>query len=312
VDEIKLFEELQPSPPRDAAQMREAARARLTAATSAPLERPVRRRSTVVAIAASATLVAGGVGYAVTAAVSGTGSPSTGSSRLPAATAGLTSVQGCPGEYVTAGTLKQVSGAQLSIEPANDTSNVTVVTKASTKITIPAAGKVSDITDGSRVTVQGAWAGRSLAATKVSIQVGLPPAGSIGPRFPRHHGHLRTMTPKGAPSQGPPFATGTVRDARNGSFTVVSRAPLGKVRRIRVVTSSSTKVKTDVSATLSQLSLGANVVAVGPVGHGGIMTARSVTEPRFGRVMLPGGLVKIRSHGCSAAAITTAAINASG
>jgi hypothetical protein len=187
-----------------------------------------------------------------------------------------------------------------------------VAANASTTITVPATGSVSDITDGSRVTVQGSWSGRRLAATRVAIQVGLPPAGSIGPRFRHHHGHLRKITPKGAPPQGPPFVTGTVRDASNGGFTVVSESPFGKARRVQVVTSNSTKVETDVSATLSQLSLGANVVAVGPVGHGGAMKASTVTEPAGGRIMLPRGPVRIRSHGCSAAAITAAAISASG
>jgi hypothetical protein len=309
VDEIKLFEELQPPSPPSALRMREAARARLTAATSAPVEYPARRRSTVVAIAAAGALVAGGASYGLAAAGSGGARPA-GSSRLPVATAGLTAVQGCPGEYVTAGTLNQVSGTQLTIQSANDTDQVTVATNTSTKITIPATGTVSDITDGSRVTVQGSWSGRSLAATKVAVQAGLPPAGSIGPRF--HGGHLRTLRPpKGVPPQGPPFVTGTVRDARGGGFTVVAQHPLGPARRVQVVTSSSTKVTTDASATLSQLTLGSNVVAVGPIGHGGVMTAATVTEPSGGQVMLPRGLVKIRSHGCSAAAITTAAILAS-
>jgi len=313
VDEIKLFEELQPPPPYDAQRMREAARARLTAATSAPFEHPARRRGTVVAVAAAAALAAGGTGYGLTAAHGGAGTRPASASRLPVATAGLTAVQGCPGKYVTAGTLKRVSGTRLAIQPATDTHRVTVVTNASTSITIPATGTVSDITDGSRVTVQGTWSGRSLAATQVSIQVGLPPAGSIGPRFPRHHGHLRKQTPpKGVPRQGPPFVTGTVRDVHDGSFTVVAQNPLGRARRVQVITSSSTKVETEARAKLSQLSLGSSVVAVGPVGHGGVMTASSVTEPAGLRIMFPGGLVKIRSHGCSAAAITTAAILASG
>lgn len=307
MDEIKLFEELQPPPPPGAPRMREAARARLTAATSAPVGYPARRRSTVVAIAAAGALVAGGASYGLTAAAGNGATRPAGPSRLPVAAAGLTAVQGCPGEYVTAGMLSQVSGTQLTIQPANNTGQVTVATDTSTKITIPEAGTVSDITDGSRVTVQGSWSGRSLAATRVAIQVGLPPAGSVGPRFRHHRAHLRTFTPpKGTPR--PPFATGTVTHAHKGAFTVVMRSPLGKARRVHVVTSSSTKVKTDAKATLSQLTIGSNVVAVGPIGHGGVMTASTVTEPSGGQIMLPRGLVEIRSHGCSAAAITTAAI----
>ena len=309
MDEIKLFEELRPPAPLDGQRMRDAARARLNAATSAPLERPLRRRGTVVAIAAAGALAVGGASYGLTAATGSAGTHPAGSSRLPVSTAGLTAVQGCPGKYVTAGTLKQVSGTQLALQPVSDTRQVTVLTNSSTSITVPATGTVSDITDGSRVTVQGTWSGRSLAATQISVQAGLPPAGSIGPRFPRHHGHVRKLAPpKGVPPQGPPFVTGTVKAARDGSFTVVAKNPFGGARRVRVITSSSTEVKTAAKASLSQLSIGSNVVAVGPVGHGGVMTASTVTEPAGGQIELPGGLVKIRSHGCSAAAITTAAI----
>jgi hypothetical protein len=312
VDEIKLFEELQPPPPRDAARMREEARARLSAATSAPFEHPARRRSTVVTVAAAAALVAGGAGYGIAAAAGGAGSGPASSTRLPITAAGLTAVQGCPGKYVTAGTLHRVSGTRLVIQPADDTGHVSVATNASTKITSPASGTVSDITDGSRVTVQGTWSGRSLAATGVEIEAGIPPIGSFGPRFPRHPGHIRTLTPPGAPPQGPPFVTGTVRDAGHGGFTVVAQNPLGRARRVRVITSSSTKVETDATATAGQLSLGANVVAVGRVGHNGVMTASTVAETSGPRVELASGVLRIRSSGCSAAAITTAAIGASG
>jgi hypothetical protein len=319
VDEIKLFEELQPPPPPDALRMRAAARARLTAATSAQLAHPPRRRGTVLAIVGAATLVAAGTGYGLAATQAGSVRPG-GSRFLPTTAAGLTAVQGCPGKYITAGTLKQVRGRQLIIQPANDTDHVnrvwraqpvTVATNASTAITVPATGTVSDITDGSRVMVQGAWTGRRLAATQVAIQAGLPPAGSFGPRFPRHPGHVRKIgPPKGMP--GPPFTTGTVEDAHDGGFTLVARNPLQGVQRVHVITSSATKVLGYTRTSLSQLRLGADVVAVGPIGHDDLLTASTVTEPSGGQIMLAGGPVKIRSSGCSAAAITTAAILASG
>lgn len=61
--------------------------------------------------------------------------------------------------YITAGTLEGVSGTQLIIQPANDQDHmnrtwraqpVTVATSASTAITRPVSGTVSDIADGSR------------------------------------------------------------------------------------------------------------------------------------------------------------------
>src|SRR5258708_12578073 len=63
--------------------------------------------------------------------------------------------------------------------------------------------------------------GRKLAAKQVSRVTGLPAPGSFGPKFPRHPGHLRP--PKGM--SGPPFTNGTVEDAHDGRFTVVSQNP---------------------------------------------------------------------------------------
>jgi hypothetical protein len=310
VDEIKLFEELQPPPPPHAARMREAARTRLTAATNAPLAHPARRRNAVVAVAAAAAMVAGGTSYGLTAAQGGSSRLPGGSRSLPAAAAGLTAVHGCPGEYVTAGTLEKVSGTQAMIQPGASKQLVTVATSPSTAITRPVTGTVSDIADGERVVVHGTWSGRSLAARNVGIEAGLPAPGSIGPRLPRHPGKLhKVRPPKGV--FPPPFASGTVVNVHDGSFTVVMRMPIPRVRRVRVITSNSTKVLTDASTSLSELNAGANVVAVGRIGHDGILKASSVTEPSLAGIELP-GLVKLRTSGCSASAITTAAILASG
>ena len=310
MDEITLFEELQPPPSPDAARMREAARARLTAATNAPLAHPSRRRNSMVAVAAAAAMVAGGTGYGLTAAQGSSSRLSGGPSSLPTAAAGLTAVHGCPGKYVTAGTLEKVSGTQAMIRPAASRQLVTVATSPSTVTTRPVSGGVSDITDGSRVVVQGTWSGRRLAATQVGIEAGIPAPGSVGPRLPRHPGKLRKVgPPKGV--FPPPFASGTVVNAHDGRFTVVMRRPIPGVRRVRVITSNSTKVLADASTSLSQLNPGSNVVAVGRIGRGGILQASSVTEPSLVGIELPGGLVKLRASGCSASAITTAAILAS-
>lgn len=319
MDEIKLFEELQPPPPPDASRMREAARARLTAATRAPLTHPARRRRSTVAVAAAALAAAGaGYGsYGLAAARNGSAPlPSTaaarsGSNLPPTATAGLTAVHGCPGMYITAGTLEQVSGTRLIIQPANDQDHanrtwqaqpVTVATSPSTAVTRPVNGTVSDITDGSHVIVQGTLAGQTLAADQVDIEAALPSPQSFGPSIP-----------PGAPKLGrlsagamPPFVNGTVADVRDGTFTVVTQAPAGL--RVKVTTSSSTKVVRKASASLSQLDLGANVVAVGQIGPHGILTASTVTEPSGPMIILAGGPAKIRPSGCSASAIEAAAL----
>ena len=211
---------------------------------------------------------------------------------------------------MTAGTLEKVSGTQAIIEPGSSDRRVTVATSSSTVITRPVSGTVGDITDGSRVFVGGTWSGRRLSARKVGIEAGLPRPGSFGPRFPRHRGKLhKVRPPKGA--LHPPFEIGTVVNAHDGSFTVVMGRPILGLRRVQVITSSSTKVLTDAPASLSQLNLGANVVAVGRIERDGVLKASTVTEPALVRIGLP-GLVKLRTSGCSASAITTAAVLASG
>jgi hypothetical protein len=319
VDEIKLFEELQPPPPPDATRMREAARARLTAATSAPLTHPARRRGAVAAVATTAALVAAGTGYGLTAAQGSSSSPRDttatrgGSSSPQDTTAGLTAVHGCPGMYITAGTLERVSGTQLIIQPANEADHdnktirrakpVTVATSPSTVITRPVSGTAGDITDGSHVTVQGTWSGETLAAAQVDIEATLPPPSSFGPKLPPDTpkaGHLR-------PGAIPPFVDGTVADAHDGSFTVVTQVPPGL--RVQVITSNSTKTETKASASPSQLNLQANVVAVGQIGANGVLTASTVAESSSSPgTLIAGGPAKIRTSSCSAAAITTAAL----
>lgn len=320
MDEITLYEELQPPAPPDALRMRQAARARLTQAMSAPPAHPhprASRRRTVVAAAGAAALMAAGTGYGLTAVHRGASSPRAAASTRgggersqPAATAaGLTAVRGCPGMYMTAGTLEKVSGAQLVVQPVADHAQVTVDTTASTAVTRPATGTVAGITDGSSVSVRGTWSGDTLAATQVVVEAALP--AQPAPRF-SSASHVRTlMPPMGLPRL---FTNGTVVDAHDGGFTVLVRNPIaapGVPARVQVITSSSTQVAGRVSATLSQLDLDSNVLAVGPIGANGVMTAGIVAESsRVLARVTAGGPVKLQPSGCSASAITTAAIQA--
>jgi hypothetical protein len=305
VDEIQLFEELQPPLPPDAPRMREAARARLIAAASAPPAHPARRRNAMVAVTAAAALVAAGTGYGLAAAHGDTPRATAAARSRPAsprgAAAGFTTVQGCPGTYITAGTIEQLSGTQLVIQPAN-AKPVSVATSSSTVISVPAAGTVSDITDGSQVVVEGTPSGQTLAATKVGISAALPPPSSFAPAPPKA-GNTRALR-----SSAIPLVTiGTVVNSRDGSFAVVVPAPADL--QIQVTTSSSTQVVTTASASLAQLNLAANAVAVGQIGSNGVLTASTVAESApDNNALMPGGPVKLRTSGCSASAITTAAV----
>jgi hypothetical protein len=138
-----------------------------SSAPAPPLVSRHTRRHRRIAFGAVASTVAVAIAAAAFLAVRAPGPAE--SSRLQVTTAGLSTVPGCPGEYVTAGTLKLVSGTRLTLQEAHATGNVTVATNASTVTTMPAAGTASDITDGSQVMVQGTWFGRSLAARSPAL-----------------------------------------------------------------------------------------------------------------------------------------------
>lgn len=292
MDEIKLFEQLQPPPPPDALRMREAARARLAAAASAPRAHPARRRRITIAAVSAVAMAAAGVGYGLTATLGGTaahGAPS----PLTTTAAGLTAVEGCPGMYRVAGALKQVSGTRLIIMGHFP---VTVATTSSTSVTVPASGTAGDITDGSDVIVEGEWSGTTLVAGKVGIEAGLG---------------LRTAA---VASPAPTLASGTVTDVHHGSFTVAATfiSDLRPIHRmIPVTTTNSTLVMTSDSASLSQLNTGVGVVAVGRIGPDGMLTASTVAEPSFLAVGLGLGLgngpYKLQPSGCSPSEIAAAA-----
>jgi Domain of unknown function (DUF5666) len=262
---------------------------------------PRRRRSAVVAVAAAAALVAGGTAYGLTAAQGGSNPPQ-------GTTAGLTAVQGCPGKFIAAGNLEQVSGTELTLGNPSLPS-ATVATSSSTVILGTETGTLSDVTVGSRVVVLGTWSGRTLAATQVGVDV-VPPAPPKRPPL-RRHGHLRFQRPpKGTPA--PPFVIGTVVHVSDGSFTVSRSGALARPAQVEVSTSSSTKVQMNARSSLSQLSVGAAFVAVGQIGRTGVPTASYVAQEPILTIGFPATLHKLRPSGCSASAITTAVLEAGG
>jgi hypothetical protein len=288
VDEITLFEQLRPPAPADAPWIREAARLRLAAA-SAPPARPA-RRVTLAAVSAAALAVAG-ASYGLTAGLSGTAAE--GGSGSPSATAGLTAVSGCPGMYLRAGFLVQVSGTRLTI--GSYPRNATVAVSSSTSVTVPVTGTAGDITAGSHVFVTGYWTGTTFTAAKVGIEPSLPVRLGV-PAEPK-----------------PPVLVGTVDSVRDGSFTVTVPEASGHSRinaKIRVTMADSTQVMKPARAGLRQLHVGANLVVVGRLGPDGVLTASTVVEPSFIRIAGLGQPTKVKPASCSASGIAAAVLAA--
>jgi hypothetical protein len=234
----------------------------LTAATelppwrfpAAPGHRP-RRRVLLTAAASVAVLAAvGGTTWGLT------------SGSTPAGTmAGLTAVTGCPGLAAVSGTLAQVDGTQLTVRDL-DGATVTVATSGSTRVQAEQTGSLGDVTDGTRVIVHGTPGTNVLAAENILANTAKPPQPS----------RLRTKLPQPpTASPRPGTVVGTVSDVHAGGFTVTQQLAGFQVQ---VTTSAATVVNTLVASSTRQLQTGERVIAVGPSGPNGSLTALSVEQ----------------------------------
>ena len=231
------------------------------------------RRRTMLAAAAAALVLIGGVGYAAITTLSRHGSGPV-----------LTAVTGCTGVELATGTLEQVSGHGLVIKTASG-QPVTVATTGSTTVTVAGALR-RDITDGAAVIALGPRSGATIAAASVTL--GPPPRRAGG------NGTLRVTPP---PGWG--VARGTVADAGTAGFTVVT--PGGT--RVAVTTSGGTTVVIP-RATLAQLHTGVTTIALGHPGPRWTLSALGVLQQPPGSMQVhfsPGA-----ARGCPPASIAGA------
>jgi hypothetical protein len=241
-----------------------------------------RRHPVLVGSAAAALVLLAGAGYGITAAL-------TGPAGADAAPTALTAVSGCASLEQASGTLERVNGSSLVIKAASG-QPVTVTTTTATKVSESAAAGalLGDITDGAVGTVLGFSHDGTIAASFVIIA---DPA--------QQHPQLPA---------GLVFVQGTVADASTAGFTVVT----SDGARIPVKTSSATIVSaTDVS--LSQLPVGATIVAVGHGGPGGTLSAAGVAaifdlpQNTHGQAQTPGNSPSpVPARNCSPASIANA------
>lgn len=224
-----------------------------------------------LAAAAAVALLAGG-GYGVSTVLSSAGV----SHVSPRAAAALTAT-GCSSLKAAGGTLTSVSGSTLTIR-AGDGSPVTVTTAADTEVVREIAGTLSDIADGTPVTVFGTNSGETIDAKSVALRNGA--ASSLGklPASPPGHGGLSLQIG---------LASGTVTDATSSGFTVDE--PDGS--RVQVTTSPATTVLTLVTSSIGQLEAGQLTSAVGTPGPNGTLAAAMVEQDALTTVpTLPGSL----------------------
>jgi hypothetical protein len=272
------------------------------------LSRASQRRRRVPALAAglaAGILVVGGTAYGLTAARGGSGSPA---GPATAGSAALTAVNSCPGLAALSGTLEQVNGTSVVIKAFRTGQLVTVTTSASTQFSRQQTGTLSGITDGENVVVLGTRSFSRSGSLRGPLAASMVDVGLVLPPTPLPHGRPRVrMVPAKGPVTRPGVSrtviaggpgTGVVTDASPGSFTVIY--PGGT--RVRVTTSRSTTVLTQVGIGLGQLRTGTFTDAVGHVAAHATLAAGAVEQGN----MLPGFTGLVSALGCSSSAIATA------
>ena len=256
-------------------------RARPTSLTAAG---STARRMLASAAAITVLAAAGGVMYGLA------GRPGGAATGGPAAAAGLSAVNGCPGLAAGLGTVQRAGASSLVIRTAGG-QQVRVTVPASGTVSREAPGSVSDITDGARVFVRGIYAGGRAEARSVTVRV---------PR--RLPAPAISWLP--GPSPNRPFiAAGTVRDVSGSNFVLVM--PGG--HHVAVSAPASAAVFSLVSATLSQIRTGDYVVAVGTAGRGESLVAAAVEAGSSLPHNRGGGISRLPRAGCRPSAIATAA-----
>jgi hypothetical protein len=231
----------------------------------------------LAAAAVAAVVLIAGASYGVSAALTGHAPRS--ASTGPQAAA-LTSVNGCPKLKQADGTLEQVNGTSLVIKTASG--HLVIKTATGHLVTAMFRAPLSDVTNGTRVTVIGSRSGETIAARNVLF--GWPISGLESGKPP-----------------GPVAAYGTVTGAGAAGFTLVT----GSGTRIPVTTSSRTDVEIPPRAgTVSQLRTGIFTVAVVQAGPHRTLSATAVMQPP------PVRDAKLAVGGCSHSSVEAGITNA--
>lgn len=258
----------------------------LVAAIGQPPARPPWGRRRVALVAAAAAVVLGVTGYGLDSIAGSSGRPAAGGVAPTSAAelaAALTPTE-CMPLGVAAGTAESVSGSRIVLRTGAG-KLITVTASGSTQITRQVLGSLRDVKNGMQVFVAGA--GSSSGATIAAQQIAVLPKPANGPKPPP-----RLVGP---PDIGKLLAqrgraNGTVADAGPGGFIVVE--PSG--HRVRVTTSSATKVIEQANATLAQLQKGKFAVAVGTPQADGTLAAASIQQNALGGVLGGFGRVSVR------------------
>jgi hypothetical protein len=242
---------------------------------SAGASSPSKRRAVLGTVAV--VVIAAAVTFAVVLITHGGGSSS---AATPTATSNPQSgVGGGPGGFAgrggggTVGSISSVSGTTLTIKDFNGQSTK-VATTSKTTVTKSVSGAVSDIKVGDHVVVIGSGSTTQIAARQITDSGTSASTNGAGGGFPGggQRGNGGGSAPPGGATNFS-FATGTVKSV-NGSTIVVSSSTGSSST---ITTSSSTTVTNVTPATVSDLSVGEQVVVSGTTNNG-VVSATSIRE----------------------------------
>ncbi len=233
-----------------------------------PAARPPRRFLPYAVAAGALALAAAGFLLGHATATNGSQKLSAGSALAATTQAAATPTTSCTtNKRGVAGTLKSIDGASSLTVTSRSGATVKVTASSTTKIQKTVAAKVSDVVNGSVVTVRGTSSGtNAISADQISV---LP--ASAGQKLtqipPAAAGPARRGTQAG-------IALGTVSKVANGTFTVTE--PGGNV--VTVTTSASTKVIKTVDAAVKDLTPGQPIAVAGTANADGSVAATAITQ----------------------------------
>lgn len=240
-----------------------------------------KRRAVLGAFAAA--LIAAALAFTVVLATHGSSSSSAATATTNSSTNGQNG-SGGPGGFAgrggggTVGSISAVSGSTLTIKDFNGQSTK-VATTSKTTVTKSVSGALSDINVGDHVTVVGTGSTTQLAAQRITdTGTSATAGGTAGGAFPGGGGggNGNGAAPPGGTSSFS-FATGTVKSVNESTFVVASSSGSTST----VTTSSSTTVTKQTAGTVSDLSVGEQVVVTGTTNNG-VVTATSIREGAVG------------------------------
>ncbi|WP_207544261.1 DUF5666 domain-containing protein [Mycobacterium alsense] len=203
-------------------------------------------------------------------------SPTSTSTSTSTVTSTATSQAPAPGEAKVRGLIASVAGNSIRVTK-DDNSNATVNFTSTTKITEVSPATLSDVTNGSCITVrptQEAQGGQPVTAASVRVS---PSVNGTCPKPKENQPGSTAPPPPTSPAPAPPKPVrGSVASVAGNTITVAGTDDRGNTTQTPVTVDDATKYTKTVTATPDAIASGKCVSASGTLDNGGALQATTV------------------------------------